>query len=322
MDEKLVKLHQIILGLVPPEQLPAAFPKKVTEGNNEWSVAFAFKSSSFLVKSNELILFFRIHLPFKIEVAKDVKHFDTTVFELDFLIRLFSDASLFPLDDCHSREFVLEFSKFYAFQCHSDLSSEFSSFQSNLKLDDGKEAEELKTIRQCPIENKQNLKKIISDNQTFFNNMQIEDDNLLMGSQFCTYLVLSLFMPFLFSFVKDENKLVHWPVAGPMRFNCRIIKHEIINTLNNQIMKSQMNANELSHVVPHKICVTSAENSLNSIDASSKMSSLFSDTLKERPEFKNLRAVFLESNDFIPLLKLFHVSFCLNILTLLISQPF
>ena len=53
MDEKLVKLHQIILGLVPPEQLPAAFPKKVTEGNNEWLVAFAFKSSSFLVKSNE-----------------------------------------------------------------------------------------------------------------------------------------------------------------------------------------------------------------------------------------------------------------------------
>ena len=127
MDESLVKLHQIILQLVASEQLPDAIPKEVTAGNNDWLVLFILKSSLFLEKSNELMLFFRIHVPLKIEVANDVddnnrKYFNTTVFELDFLIRLFSDASLFPLEDCYSREFVLEFSKFYAFQCYSFFS--------------------------------------------------------------------------------------------------------------------------------------------------------------------------------------------------------
>ena len=198
-------------------------------------------------------------------------------------------------------------------------SRDFISFQPKLKLDVGKETEELETIREYPDVNKQNLKKIMSDNQNFIDGIQLKDDYLLEGAHQCTYLVSSLFMPFLFSFIKDEKKLVHWPVAGPVNFNCRIIKHEIINELNTKIMSTKLHTNELSYVVPYKMDAVSDENSRDG--ESSKMSSLFSDTCQERPELKNLCAVFLESSDFIPLFKLLYVSFCLNFFKLLIPQP-
>ena len=64
-------------------------------------------------------------------------------------MRTFSEAALSPCSDCYSKEFVLDFSKFYYHQCFEDLSSKFKKIKTSLKLKTDKADEDIKFIRNC-----------------------------------------------------------------------------------------------------------------------------------------------------------------------------
>lgn len=250
-----------------------------------------------------------MHLPLEIDVSECVdnsKLFKTTTFELNFLMRTFSEAAVSSCDDCYSSQFVLEFSKFYFYQSFQDDSEDFTKIKNNLKLDQGKESEDIKAIRSCFTENKTIVTKTMFSSATSMASNQHGDTSLYEFGHKGNYFTLSLFMPFVFVFDEKENKIVHWPVAGPMNFNCRIIKHQFIKELNKKIMADDFNtSSEMSFAVPFKIDQSAA----SSGDASGDLGTLFSDVRPVKPEFENLRAVPLESDDFVPLFRLFFVSF-------------
>ena len=66
-------------------------------------------------------------------------------------------------------------------------------------------------------------------------------------------LTSSFFMPFVLFFDEETQKLIHWPVAGPVGFNCRIIKHEILEKLNKCLKREgTVGSGEPAFIVPFK----------------------------------------------------------------------
>lgn len=224
-------------------------------------------------------------------------------------MRTFSEAALSPCSDCYSKEFVLDFSKFYYHQCFEDLSSKFKKIKTSLKLKTDKADEDIKFIRNCFKAKTTSVKEDVFRDQKEMVLKSQKDTPMYECGHEATYLTASLFMPFVFFFNKEkqEKKLVHWPVAGPTDFNCRIIKHDIVEDLNKKIMTEDLcsSSHEMSFVVPFKIeCSSEASEDAGS----TKMSSLFSDVRLEKPEYKNMRAIHLELDDFGPLYRIFYVS--------------
>lgn len=259
-----------------------------------------------------------MHLAFEIDVSDacdQSKVFKTTTVELDFLMRTFGEAAVSYCPEFCSSEFILEFSKFYFNQSFQDKSEDFTKIKNKLKLEHGKETEEIKVIRNCFIENKTDVINAILSSAEHMCSSKIKDTLLIDFGHKGNYFTSSLFMPFVFSFDTDKKKIVHWPVAGPMNLNCRIIKHEIVNDLNRKIMAGEFQAtSEISYAVPFKIVESEG---VPAGDERGEVGSLFSEQSPEKPEFKNLSALHLESDDFVPLFQLFYVSFLINCLVLL-----
>ena len=175
------------------------------------------------------------------------------------------------------------------------------------QIEKGDKADEtIKWLRKCFDEN---LETILQSLGTAIKEMGKADDDsplhsiLLQESHFSS----SLFMPFML-FLNKEKQMDHWPVAGPIEFNCRIIKHGILDELREKILKQKLSTSsqENCYVVPFKIDNSSVE----SKDVEfARMNSLFADMREEKPEHDDIRSVNLEVNDFVPLFKRMHVSF-------------
>lgn len=235
----------------------------------------------------DLILTFRI-------LNDNTKILKTTIFELNFLICLFSEASLFPLSDCYSSEFILEFVKFYFYQSFEDKSVNVKLKQNDVDVRINNINKRLEKKMHDLSNDMHQLANVIDD--TSKNDIDV---NALQC--YTNPLILSLFMPFVFFFDKKEKKIVHWPVAGP-NLNIRKIKHEKIIQMNDSIMRNDYNGeSETSYGVPFKIDYKTE----SSDDATQNVDCLFTDHCPEKPEFKNLCAAQLSLQDFQDFFQLF-----------------
>ena len=220
-------------------------------------------------------------------------------------MHMFCDAAL-ALHDYATKDFVLQFSRFYYHQCYKDDSPLYEGIKEKLKFDEEKGNDSMNRIKG----------HFTNVTTTAINAVLAhlkegslgDDGNLikLVGNNGSS-LTSSFFMHFVFFFDDVKKSLIHWPVSGPVGFNCRIIKHDLLDNLNKRLQtEKDVGASESAYIVPFKV---TAENSPGpGSNASAYMCSMFSEMNPSKPEFEHLRASVLESNEIIAALKIFIVS--------------
>lgn len=248
-----------------------------------------------------------MHAPFKIFVTKEKKDeeaFKTTLFELNFLMQIFSGASLSPYPEDLGK-YVLEFSKFYFYLSFEDKSENFTKIKTDhLMIKESESVEAVKQIKGFITCQRSNVVKKVK-NLGSISKVELDDVESYFIAHRPRNLILSLFIPFVFFFDEKEQKIVHWPVAGPKNFNCRVIKHYLVKKLQHNMMKGMLNtSSEMAYSVPFKMVSTSESDG----NADSNIGSLFIDSRSTKPEFNNVRGTYSTSKDFEPLFQLFYVS--------------